>query len=159
MVSWHFARQAHTVKTTLTLPMLCWKIGLDMPQLADVALPRGSSICIMFCALATHAGPCRSRFHWPPCERCSFVCVLRKLNTRVLHNILPATSCQLIGVACGGVAEEGPGPKPIPFLEWRGVERAEDQQLPTALHTGDCNVNREWVSPLGRYKDRSSRLL
>jgi hypothetical protein len=32
------------------------------------------------------------------------------------------------------------------LLEWRGVERAEDQQLPTALDAGDCNVHREWVA-------------
>ena len=42
-----FACQKHTVKTTLTLPMLCWKIGLDMPQLADVALPWRPGICVM----------------------------------------------------------------------------------------------------------------
>ena len=50
--------------------MLFWKIGLDMPQLAHVALPRGSSICIMFCALATH--PVRVAalpLAW--CERCA----------------------------------------------------------------------------------------
>ena len=32
--------------------MLVWKIVLDMPQLAYVALPQCSSVCIMLCALA-----------------------------------------------------------------------------------------------------------
>ena len=55
----HFTRQAHTEKTTLPLAVLFWKIGLDMPQLAHVALPRGfQHLHNVLCTRDT-PGPCR----------------------------------------------------------------------------------------------------
>ena len=50
-----FACQTHTEKTTLPLAVLFRKIGLDMPQLAHVALPWRPGICVMLCAFATNA--------------------------------------------------------------------------------------------------------
>ena len=35
--------------------MLCWKIVFGMPQLANVALPRRSCVCVVLCAFATDA--------------------------------------------------------------------------------------------------------
>ena len=51
----HFTCQTHTEKTTLPLAVLFRKIGLDMPQLAHIALPWRPGICVMLCAFATNA--------------------------------------------------------------------------------------------------------
>ena len=138
---WHVK---HTrKKTTLPLAMLFWKIGLDMPQLAHVALPRGSSICIMFCALATH--PVRVAalpLAW--CERCALFSFCASW-THAFFAIFCEQRLPVDGVAAEVSQKKVPA-QTDSLLEWRGVERAEDQQLPTALDTGDCNVNREWVA-------------
>ena len=123
--------------------MLFWQIGLDMPQLAHVALPRGSSICIMFCALATHPVSVAAL----PLARCKR-CALFSFCASWTHAFFAIFYEQCLPV--DGIAAEV-SQKVVPaqtdsFLEWCGVEGAEDQQLPTALDAGDCDVNREWVA-------------
>ena len=49
-----FACQADPVKAALSLPVFDWKIFFYVPLLADIALPRRASSCIVLCTFSAY---------------------------------------------------------------------------------------------------------
>ena len=115
--------------------MLCWKIVFGMPQLASVALPRRSCVCVVLCAFATdRRDPC-PRASIDRSWRLLLACVPYRLHTDVLRSIWPTTIASWWN-PLEGVAEEGLGPNQFPF----GMERRQKVEKSTIFRV----LWREW---------------